>query len=327
MLSKKDTRLSPEWVTGFTDAEGCFTISVYRCNLEDTRLARVRQTWRVVPCFDIELPIRDLELLYLIRSFFNESGTISVRKSRKSAIYQIRDLNSLMKEVIPHFNRYPLISQKQKDYKVFSMVLVPLLNNRQFSDRGIMKIVKLKSLLNWSAMTSSPQSERLEEEELSSLHTKHRLDNLGEASLLRVDYDLHDITCDWLSGFISGDGCFFVNIYKVKDCSTGYAVKLSISITQHLKDKVLMENIARILMCGSVYKHSKNTVVLKISTFKHLMGTIIPLLEQYPIRGAKSRDFKDFCLIASKVQTKTHLRIEGLEEIRKIKLGMNSRRS
>lgn len=324
MLSKKDRRLSPEWVTGFTDAEGCFTISVYRCNLEETRQARARQPWRVVPCFEIELPIRDLELLYLIRSFFNESGIISVRKSRKSAIYQIRDLNSLMNEVIPHFNRYPLISQKQKDYKVFSMVLVPLLNNRQFSDRGI---VKLKYLLNWSARTSSPQSERLEEEELSSLHTNHRLDNLGEASLLRVDYDLRDITCDWLSGFISGDGCFFVNIYKVKDCSTGYAVKLSISITQHLKDKVLMENIARILMCGRVYKHSKNTVVLKISTFKHLINTIIPLLEQYPIRGAKSRDFKDFCLIASKVQTKTHLRIEGLEEIRKIKLGMNSRRS
>lgn len=50
---------------------------------------------------------------------FNESGIISVRKSRKSAIYQIRDLNSLMNEVIPHFNRYPLISQKQKIIRYF----------------------------------------------------------------------------------------------------------------------------------------------------------------------------------------------------------------
>lgn len=322
MLSKKDTRLSPEWVTGFTDAEGCFTISVYKCNLEETRQARARQLWRVVPCFEIELPIRDLELLYLIKSFFNESGDISIRKKRKSAIYQIRDLNSLINEVTPHFNKYPLLSQKQKDYKVFSMILWPLLNNKQFSDRGIMKIVKLKSLLNWDAS----QSERLEEES-ASLGTNYRLDNLGEASLLRVDYDLRNITCDWLSGFISGDGCFFVNIYKVKDCSTGYAVKLSISVTQHLKDKVLMENIARILMCGRVYKHSNSTVVLKISTFKHISDVIIPLFEQYPIRGIKSRDFKDFCLIASKVQTKTHLTIEGLEEIREIKLGMNSRRS
>nr|QJQ35509.1 LAGLIDADG endonuclease [Fusarium begoniae] len=322
MLSEKYRGLSPDWVTGFTDAEGCFTVSAYRCNLDN---GQVRQAWRVILCFEIELPIRDLDLLYQIKSFFNGSGNVSVREQRKSAIYQIRDLKSIVNEVITHFNKYPLISQKQIDFKLFCMISEVLSNNKKFSDCGIMKI---KSLWGTASRLAIPRgnSQRPSEKLQGESTLNYKLHSQDEASL-KVDYELRNITCDWLSGFMSGDGCFFVNIYKVKNCKTGYAVKLSISITQHLKNKVLMENITRILTCGQVYKHSNNTVVLKICTFKDIINIIIPLFEQYPIRGIKSRDFKDFCLIASKVQRKTHLNIEGLEEIREIKLGMNSRRS
>lgn len=314
MLIKRGKELSPDWVTGFIDAEGCFIIGVRKCNVG----CKAKERWVVVPCFEIELHAKDLGLLYLIKSFFKESGDIYLRKSKKSAVYQIRDLGSLMDTVIPHFSKYPLISQKQKEYKVFHLILVTLLNNKYFTRKGIMKIEWLKSLLY--------NNDALPSEDIPKSEVDYMRYNLGD-TLLKVDYELRNVTCDWFSGFMSGDGCFFVNIYKVKDCNTGYAVKLSISVTKHLKDKVLMENIAKVLMCGRVYKHSKNTLVLKISTFKHLFDIVIPLLMQYPIRGVKSKDFKDFCKIASKVKDKAHLNPLGLEEIRKIKWGMNSRRS
>jgi len=87
-----------------------------------------------------------------------------------------------------------------------------------------------------------------------------------------------------------------------------------------------MDKIVEMLKCGNVYRHSEGAVVLKISTLKDICNSIIPLFKQYPIKGIKSQDFEDFCLVASKVQDKIHLTSPGLEEIRKIKLGMNKGR-
>jgi hypothetical protein len=129
-----------------------------------------------------------------------------------------------------------------------------------------------------------------------------------------------------LSGFFSGDGCFFVNTPVARNCVLGYTVKLSLNITQHLRDKILMEKIAETLMCGNVYKHSEEAVVLKISTFKDINDDIIPLFNKYPIKGVKYLDFKDLCSVALMVRNKMHLTVEGLDEIRRIKSGMNKGR-
>jgi len=69
---------------------------------------------------------------------------------------------------------------------------------------------------------------------------------------------------------------------------------------------------------------------------------IIPFFEKYPIPppptphmcgvgvgefGVKSLDFNDFCKVAYKFKSKGHLTPEGLEQILKIKKGMNTGRS
>lgn len=107
---------------------------------------------------------------------------------------------------------------------------------------------------------------------------------------------------------------------------TGFSVKLRISVTQHLRDEFLMNKLANTLKCGKVYTHSKNTVVLMISPFEDIYHTIIPLLKTYRIRGVKSLNFKDFCLVAELMNKKAHLTLKGLEQIRKIKSGMNKGR-
>jgi len=97
-------------------------------------------------------------------------------------------------------------------------------------------------------------------------------------------------------------------------------------IAQHSKDKLLMYNLSNTLKCGVVSKHHKNAVVLTISRFKYIYNKIIPLFNEYKIKGVKALDFQDFCKIAKLVNEKTHLIPAGLEEIRKIKLNMNKGR-
>lgn len=54
--------LDSNLITGFTDAEGCFMISIYKYKIYD------EIKWRVQASFKIEL-YRDLDLLLQIKSF------------------------------------------------------------------------------------------------------------------------------------------------------------------------------------------------------------------------------------------------------------------
>lgn len=293
-----NNNLNPNWVTGFIDAEGCFHLSIYRNNLGK---------WRVTPSFELGLHVKDLDLLLQIKSFFDNTGKITFYKN--SVNYQIRDISSIMGVIVPHFDNYPLITQKHSDYILFKEAAKLYQDNEHLNKEGLNKILNFKASLN----------KGIPESILPYFPFIQEVPRVKVVLPKLIDYN-------WLSGFFSGDGCFFVNTPVARNCVLGYTVKLSLNITQHLRDKILMEKIVETLMCGNVYKHSEEAVVLKISTFKDINGDIIPLFNKYPIKGVKYLDFKDFCSVALMVRNKMHLTVEGLDEIRRIKSGMNKGR-
>lgn len=72
--------LDPWYVTGFTDAEGCFNILIAKS--PSTSIG-----WRVQARFIIELHIKDIALLRRIKSFFNDAGTITILNTKNIARY------------------------------------------------------------------------------------------------------------------------------------------------------------------------------------------------------------------------------------------------
>lgn len=301
-MAENKYTLDPNWVTGFIDAEGCFGVSIYNNKL----LSKTK--WRVQASFQLELHIRDLDLLLQIKSFYNNIGNIYI-KSNKSAIYSVRTLDSIMEYIIPHFEKYPFITQKHSDFIYFRDIVKLISNKEHLNKEGLNNIVSLKASLN-NGLSSK----------LSTYFPQ-----VKKGNKIKVDLP-YIISYSWITGFISGDGCFYISITKSKDCKLGYSIKLRVSITQHSKDELLMNSIANTLKCGHVYKHSKDGVVFRISTFKDIYNTIIPLLNKHQIRGIKYLDFKDFCLVAELINQNIHFTSEGLEEIRKIKLNMNKGR-
>ena len=117
-----------------------------------------------------------------------------------------------------------------------------------------------------------------------------------------------------------------VRVKKSNSHRLGFSVELVFQINQHVKDKLLVLNIAKYLNCGVTYKHSTNAVAWQVSKFSDIIGKIIPFFSEYPILGEKSLDFKDFCEVAKIKKEKGHLTLEGLEIINKIKAGMNTGR-
>lgn len=131
----------------------------------------------------------------------------------------------------------------------------------------------------------------------------------------------------WLSGFTSAEGSFFVTFSEALNSKGGKKVNLRFSLAQHSRDEALIRSLIQYLDCGQVYvRGSGNAVDFKITKFDNLIGKLIPFFITNPLIGVKALDFQDFCKIAELMKNKGHLTPEGLEEIKKIKEGMNLKR-
>jgi len=79
------------------------------------------------------------------------------------------------------------------------------------------------------------------------------------------------------------------------------------------------------LNCGSISIY-KDFTTYSVSKFKDIYNKIIPFFNEYKIEGTKLLDFQDFCEAAEIVNKKAHLTLDGLNNIKTIKLRMNSLR-
>ena len=132
----------------------------------------------------------------------------------------------------------------------------------------------------------------------------------------------------WLAGFTSGEGCFLIKITK-SSTLIGWRVLLVFQITQHVRDEQLIKSLIAYLDCGTIYKTSTrpNEVNFIVTKFSDIIGKIIPFFQSnHPINGVKALDFLDWCRVAQMMKEKKHLTKVGLEQIRRIKAGMNTGR-
>ena len=293
--NKFNTFLKDWWITGFTDAEGCFSTSICKSNL-------TKSGWSVQPSFNIELDIRDSTLLDSIQKFFS-AGTIryNIRKNKsKSVLFSVRSIKELNNVIIPHFDKYPLLTQKKNDFIKFKAIIDIINKKEHLTKKGLDKILCLRQL------------------KINNL--SERMDNSNK--LITNAPDLN-----WLVGFIDGDGCFFVNLQKNNRNKTGYGIYLKLQITQHLRDEILLKSLIKLLNCGRIQKESKRPVIqFVVSKLKDISEKIIPIFNKYPLQSSKKLDYNDFCEILKLMENKSHLTLDGMIKINKIKLKMNKKR-
>lgn len=87
-----------------------------------------------------------------------------------------------------------------------------------------------------------------------------------------------------------------------------------------------MKYLVNYLGCGWVSER-KGACDFKVKSITDINKKVIPFFDKCPIFGVKALDYADFCRVAQIMETKAHLTQEGLNEILKIKTGMNKGRS
>lgn len=299
--SKLFSLLKPWFITGFVDAEGSFTVSVLRSS-------SVRTGWQVGARFQLTLHLKDLSLLREIKTFFGGKGNIIL--SKDNCTFRIDSLKDILKVIIPHFNAYSLVTQKLGDYLLFRDIVIRMSNKEHLTQEGLNKIVSSKASLNHGLS-----------KELRSVFHK------VEPALRPLILNQIIPHSDWMAGFVSGDGSFYLTIRKSSVLKTGYRAEIGFQITQHSRDEVFMESFIPYFNCGKLKKDSRHSVLyFTVSNFMHLIEKIVPFFQEHKILGVKSLDFEDWCKAAEIIKTKSHLTTEGINELRELQKGMNSKR-
>ena len=176
--------LSPYYITGFTDAEGCFSILC-------TRNKKLKMGWRLQVSFQIHLHQKDRELLEKIRVALGGVGEIYDSGS-KGSVFVVYSPLDLASTIIPHFEEYPLITQKRADFELFKQVVHIMNNKEHLTPEGFKRVLSIKASMR------NGLTEILAE----------TFPNITPVPRPIVEFK--GITDpNWVAGFASGDGNFF----------------------------------------------------------------------------------------------------------------------
>lgn len=244
-----------------------------------------------------------------LKDFFGENiGKIVI--SKDTCTYRVDKLNDILGVIIPHFDKYPLVTQKLADYILFKEIVSLMKNKEHLRLDGLKKVLSLKASLN---LGLSPE---LKENFLNIEAVKRPL---------IIDKDIPSPY--WMAGFTTGDGSFYL-VIRANKLNEIPRTDIGFSIAQHSRDMLLLEKFVAFFKCGRIKKDSRYSVhYYVVTSIKDITNIIIPFFNKYNTRGVKSLNFVDWCEGAEIIKSKAHLSKQGVEHIRAIQSRMNSKRS
>lgn len=206
-----------------------------------------------------------------IRASLGGVGNIT-KAGMDSISYRVTSLKDLTQVVIPHFDKYPLISKKRADYELFKQV-VELMNRKEhLTPDGFQKIVAIKASMNLGLP-----------DELNTAFP-----NISPLPRPLVQLP-EKIDPHWLAGFVSGEACFSIIIRKSSSSRTreGERVSLIFRITQHSRDIELMQSLVPYFGCGQYeFVTGRDLGNFGVKNFTHITEKIIPFFDTPVFEGS-----------------------------------------
>ena len=128
------------YISGYVDGEGCFTVSI-------SPRAKLAVGWEVRPSLSVSQNGDRAEVLHAIQAYFG-CGSIRPDRSDRTLKWETRRLDDLLARVIPHFEAWPLLSGKRRDFECFAAVCRLMTAGGHRRRDGLVRIVELARVMN-----------------------------------------------------------------------------------------------------------------------------------------------------------------------------------
>lgn len=142
--------LEDAWLSGFTDAEGCFSLRIFKQRGKDY----------VKNVFILDQK-DELNILNEISLLLSEKRLGKLRKTKNGNMYRIEiscnDINKIIyKKIINYFDIYELKTTKKKSYLIWKEVLYIILGNQPLEEEKILYIRSLRKNINKYIILNNP---------------------------------------------------------------------------------------------------------------------------------------------------------------------------
>ncbi len=128
------------YLSGFADGEGCFCVSMNKSK-------RHKFGWEIRPSFSVSQNRDRANVLKIFKQSFG-CGTIRPDRSDNTLKYEVRSIKDLTDKVLPHFERYPIVSGKDVDAKRFFDICRMMMQKQHLTKQGFQKILDLADKIN-----------------------------------------------------------------------------------------------------------------------------------------------------------------------------------
>lgn len=132
--------IDPNYLSGYVDGEGCFMVSF-------SKRLNLKVGWETRPSFSVGQNIDRSEVLYLMKTYF---GCGNIRQDKDILKYEVRSIVELVNFILPHFNKYPLLSSKKNDFDKFSKICKSILDKKHLDIKGFKRIAEIAISMNSS---------------------------------------------------------------------------------------------------------------------------------------------------------------------------------
>jgi len=124
------------------DGEGCFNVSIYNNSQMKTGKSIT---------FSVEMKqhSNSVHVLKSIKKYFDNKGQISFSNKHKTVMrFKISNFNDIINIIIPHFDKYPLITSKFLNYNDFKKAIMIIKSGSHLTDVGMKNLIETISQMN-----------------------------------------------------------------------------------------------------------------------------------------------------------------------------------
>nr|UBU96507.1 hypothetical protein [Malassezia furfur] len=235
-----------KWFVGITDGSGTFTISNNSQN-----------HWTF--CFKITQSKSNIQMLYHIKKVL-QVGSIITSKNN-IAEYILRNNNHIINTLLPIFDKYPLLTNKEFDYNQFHDAIL-IFNNSSISNMD--KHYQIKNILN----------KQMPKNYVSSVW--------NNSSNLTLPFVNTIVSKQWLVGFTEVQGNFILVNTNDKHITQVFKINLK-------SNQIVINAIAMILNMNIFNDQNDYTCIS--SSDPQSIQTIIQYFN-HTLKGIKSLEFK-----------------------------------
>jgi LAGLIDADG endonuclease len=135
--------LTPDYVAGFVDGEGCFSVSI-----RPHPTVRYGTRFVVGTVFQVSQHEDNVQILENLQRFFGCGRVVSKGPNSNVMVYVVTRRSELESVIIPFFSKHPLISSKREDFLKFREIVERMQGKEHRTDGGFRTIVEIAFSMN-----------------------------------------------------------------------------------------------------------------------------------------------------------------------------------